>query len=177
MLGLCLCCSITVPLAGSTWAASAVSTDREKAIADARSIAAFGNLPSVSASTLSANVFGMKLVILGDQEGVFVAFMSMLAYVMRGSEPDDLVRQLRYGQRGSSAELYDSIVVERRPVSLGGQQTEIVISEGRDLEDHAMRDARVVYLGANGTPTIVSVSTPVSDWQDGTIDAFLASLR
>lgn len=70
----------------------------------------------------------------------------------------------------------DLRVVEQREATIRGQQVTVLVSEGINSEDLPYREVTALFI-ARGGPALVSISSPVSEWNDAMVDSFLASIE
>jgi hypothetical protein len=67
-------------------------------------------------------------------------------------------------------------VVGQRQATICGQAVTLVVQEGTNSDGAANRSLSGVFRGKGG-PTLVSVESPISRWNQEEVDAFLASIR
>jgi hypothetical protein len=67
-------------------------------------------------------------------------------------------------------------VVETRPVSVRGQKTTLVISEGVNGSGTAYKQAMVSFEGKNG-PALLVYSEPAGSWNMDTVEQLIGSIR
>lgn len=91
-------------------------------------------------------------------------------------EAEKLQRQAEDMRGGESGRAGETEVVERRPVTIRGEATTLVIAEGVNSQGQAYRTATAVFKGNHG-PALVSISSPTATWDWNLVEAFLASLR
>lgn len=89
------------------------------------------------------------------------------------SKLEDLVNQQPAGRKNHQTRM---TVIEQRPVSLRGQQTTLVISEGTNSDGDTYRQATAAFQGKGG-PALVAISEPTTRWDSARIDQFLASIQ
>jgi len=67
-------------------------------------------------------------------------------------------------------------VVEKREATIRGQQVTLLVSEGINSEDLPYREITAIFT-ARGGPALVSISSPVTYWDDSLVDQFIASIE
>lgn len=66
--------------------------------------------------------------------------------------------------------------VEERTVTVRGETTSMVVSEGTNGDGLAYRQVTVPFTGNNG-PALVNLTGPIDGWDWAIVEAFLASIR
>ena len=90
-----------------------------------------------------------------------------------GKSLDTVLNEMQPGAYNASSRM---TVLETRPMTVRGQQTTLVISEGINGEGAVYRQAMVSFEGKGG-PAMVIISDLIDDWSESTVESFLASLR
>jgi hypothetical protein len=67
-------------------------------------------------------------------------------------------------------------VVEKRQVSIRGQQTSLVISEGVNSSDQPYRQATATFQGKNG-PALLVITEPTERWDMARVEQFIVSMK
>jgi len=67
-------------------------------------------------------------------------------------------------------------VIETRPISVRGEQTILILSEGANGDGESYRQAMVAFKGNSG-PALLVFSTPVAAWNLETLEALIASIH
>ena len=70
----------------------------------------------------------------------------------------------------------DLTVMDQQPVTIRGQEVTLVLSEGTDEDNQAMRQATAVFQGKEG-PALLVFSESANAWNQAAVDAFLASMQ
>ena len=66
--------------------------------------------------------------------------------------------------------------VETRTVTVRGQEVPMVVGEGVNSQNQTYREIAVVFEGRGG-PALLSISSPVDQWDWNRVDAFIVSLE
>ena len=66
--------------------------------------------------------------------------------------------------------------VETRTATLRGETVDVLVGEGVNSENVPYREVTAVFTAQNG-PALVSISSPVEQWDWEMVDGFLASLQ
>lgn len=67
-------------------------------------------------------------------------------------------------------------VIETRPVTVRGEETTVVISEGKNSDGMAYRQLSMAFQGKGG-PALLTIDEPASRWDADKIDEFIDSIR
>lgn len=150
----------------------AIETNTEKIDSAAAEIASF-DLPADYRSEFSANLNEYTLVsyTLGDGYSHLYLVQSQNA-----ADTDKLLRAMQNivpGQYDPDARM---TVLETRPVTVRGQETTLVISEGINGDGNTYRQALIAFDG-NGGPALLVFSAPVSSWDLAIVETLVASIR
>lgn len=70
----------------------------------------------------------------------------------------------------------DVRVVENRTVTIRGQEVQMAVGEGTNSDNLPYREISALFDGRGG-PTLVSVASPVDQWDWDQVNAFLASIE
>lgn len=65
---------------------------------------------------------------------------------------------------------------EVRTVTVRGQEVPMIVGEGENSSNQIYREVAVLFEGRGG-PTLVSISSPVDEWDWETVDTFIASIE
>lgn len=76
---------------------------------------------------------------------------------------------------GSSDSQTRMRIIETRPAVVCGQSTNLILSEGINSDGESYRQATVSFQGKGG-PALFIFSEPVSNWDQESVDALLASI-
>ena len=149
-----------------------INTDGEQVTSTAAEIADF-DLPAGYKADFSASLMGYSVAAFNPGDG-----HSHLYLIQSTDEADGekLASMLDEVAPGSSDPQTRMRVVETRPVTVGGHETTLVISEGTNGEGESYRQASVAFPGQGG-PALLVFSEPTSRWNQATVDALLASIH
>lgn len=67
-------------------------------------------------------------------------------------------------------------VVGQTQATIRGQAVTLTIGEGTNSDGQAYRTMTGIFQGKGG-PALISVESPISSWDQATVDAFIASIR
>jgi hypothetical protein len=67
-------------------------------------------------------------------------------------------------------------VLETRPITVRGQETTLILSEGITEEGETYRQVMAAFQGKGG-PALLVLSEPVTRWNQETVEVFIASIR
>ena len=67
-------------------------------------------------------------------------------------------------------------IVETRTVTMRGKEVPMVVGEGINSENQDFREVTALFEGRGG-PALVSIISPVDQWDWETVDAFIASIE
>jgi len=67
-------------------------------------------------------------------------------------------------------------LVETRDVTVRGETVSLLVSEGLNHDNQAYREVIAQFTGRNG-PALVSISSPVDQWDWDMVDSFLTSIE
>jgi hypothetical protein len=89
----------------------------------------------------------------------------------------ELERQLQSATESQgNADAPDMQVVEQQPVTIRGQATTLVVSEGTNGDGQAIRSASAAFEGKDGQ-ALLSFAGPVAAWDAAMIEAFILSMK
>ena len=89
----------------------------------------------------------------------------------------ELERQLQSAtETEGSGDVTNMQIVDEQPVTIRGQATTLVVSEGVNGQGEPIRSANAAFQGKDGQ-ALVSFSGPIAAWDTEVVEAFLASLR
>lgn len=140
----------------------------------AASIADF-QLPEDYKAEYSLSLAGFTIVAYnpGDDHSHLFFVQAPADYKEDQARLEEALRQAQTGKKDRDTRM---TVVEKRQVSIRGQETTLVISEGVNSSDQQYREATATFQGKNG-PALVVISEPVSRWDDARINQFIASIQ
>lgn len=100
-------------------------------------------------------------------------------YLIQSDKEDDgekLTQMLDELAPGASDPQTRMTVIETRPATVRGQEVTLVTSEGISSDGESYRQVTAAFQGKGG-PALLVLSEPVSQWNQETVDAFLASIQ
>jgi hypothetical protein len=100
-------------------------------------------------------------------------------YLIQSENSDDrekLSEMLSSLVSGSSDRYSRMTVVESRTATIRGQAATVVISDGVNSAGQKYRQVTAGFEGKGG-PALLVIEEPLTRWDQGTVDAFIASLR
>jgi hypothetical protein len=150
----------------------AIETDTEKIDSAAAEITSF-ELPAGYRSEFSANLNEYTLVSYTPGDGYSHLY---LVQSKNAADTDKLLRAMQEiipGQYDPDARM---TVLETRPVTVRGQETTLVISEGINSDGKTYRQALVAFDGNDG-PALLVFSTSVTSWDLVVVETVVASIR
>lgn len=130
-------------------------------------------LPAGYESELSTKMLGYTLVTYNGQSDADHLYLIQSEKESDGEELEQMLTQLSPGSSDPNTRM---TVIENRPITLRGHETTLVISEGVNSEGESYRQLTVVFEGKGG-PALMVFSEPIDNWDQATIDEFLASIR
>ncbi len=89
------------------------------------------------------------------------------------SKLDELLGQAQLGQTDRSTRL---TVVEKRAVTIRGQETTLVFSDGINGSGESYRQVTVAFPGKGGQALLV-MSEPTGRWEDARVDRLIQSIQ
>jgi hypothetical protein len=128
------------------------------------------------------------------QYGMKISTFSMVQYTTRNEENyifltqfpagtsinvDEMMRQIKNSSRNPNSRWYnvDTELVEKRPVTIRGEETTISISEGTSDQGELYRMADAIFQGRGEGPTLLMIVGPADQWNNALIEDFIASIR
>lgn len=175
LLLLCLCASIAVAVATGFFISRTATTESSAVSASSGAIADF-DLPMGYAPDYAVNVLGFRIVGFQSDSG---NGHIVLAEAPEGftMDAERLQSDLQGILRDRGYRWFDEKMrmVDEQPVTIRGTQTTLQIAES-DGGNGPYRQATAAFPGENG-PAWVMFATPVDEWDQGMVDAFLASIR
>ena len=148
------------------------NTESKQVTSAAAEIADF-DLPASYTADFTARMMGYTVAAFNLGDG-----HSHLYLIQSADEADGekLASMLDEVVPGSGDPQTRMTIIETRPVTVRGQETILVISEGTDSEGGSYRQAAVTFDGQGG-PALLVLSEPVERWDQATVDALLASIH
>lgn len=86
---------------------------------------------------------------------------------------DEMLAQAKIGKSDRATRM---TVVEKRSVTVRGQETTLLISEGTNGDGDPYREVTVAFPGKGG-PALLVMSEPTSRWDDARVDQLIASIK
>jgi hypothetical protein len=92
---------------------------------------------------------------------------------------DQMMRQIQSNSRNPNSPWYntDMALVEQKPVTIRGQETTLNISEGTTKEGVFYRMANAEFQGDGEGPALFMIVGPADQWNDQTVEDFIASIQ
>lgn len=153
-------------------ACSAGKTNTEKVASTAAEIADF-DLPAGYSAEFSASLMGYTVAAYSTGDGHSHLYLVQSTDKADGEKLAQMLNELVPGAGDPQTRM---TVIEIRPVTLRGQETTLVISEGVTSEGETYRQATVAFQGRGG-PALLVLSEPVESWDQESVDAFIASIH
>lgn len=94
----------------------------------------------------------------------------------KDSDGEKLAQMLEELVPGESNPQTHMPVIETCYVIVRGQEKALVMSEGINSEGKSYRQVTVAFQGKGG-PALLVLSEPVESWNQGSLDAFIASIH
>jgi hypothetical protein len=140
---------------------------------DAGSVIADFDLPAGYSADFSSSMLGYTVAAFkGPNEPSHL----YLIQSEKESDGEELAKMLAQLVPGSSDPDSRMTVIEKRPVTLRGHETTLIISEGVNSESVPYRQITVAFEGKGG-PALLMFSETVNAWDEATVDEFLSSIR
>jgi len=174
---LCLCAIIAgiifVTQAGKL-VSQTVSTDTGEVQSSAAAIADY-TLTAGYTETFGMNLLGVSMVGFSssDKEQMLMMYQFPTA---GGMDPDQLAEQMRQMSESQTGQISNLRQVDSYPVTIRGQETEMIVYEGSSNEGATIREVMAVFEGKGGTAFFMAVG-PQASWDQSAIDQFVGSLR
>ncbi len=149
-----------------------INTNAEKVISAAAEVTDF-DLPAGYSPEFTASFDAYTLVSYTPSKG------SSHLYLVQSQDANDGEKLLQAmvdiipGEYDPEAGM---TVIETRPVTVRGEQTTLILSEGSNGDGEHYRQAMVTFTG-NGGPTLLVYSTPLASWDIETVETLIASIR
>ncbi len=149
-----------------------LKTDTDKVASAAAAIADF-DLPAGYSPEFSASLGDYALVSYtpGDGHSHLYLIQSQVA-----ADADKLAQAMKDIVPGASDPEFRMTVLETRPITVRGQETTLIISEGITEEGETYRQVTAAFQGKGG-PALLVLSEPVTRWNQETVETFIASIR
>ena len=144
-----------------------------KAGDDAVSVIADFDLPAGYSADFSSSMLGYTVA---TYKGPNEPSHLYLIQSEKESDGDELAKMLAELAPGSSDPDSRMTVIEKRPVTLRGQDTTLIVSEGINSEDVPYRQITAAFEGKGG-PALLMLSETVGAWDQAAVDEFLSSIR
>jgi membrane-bound inhibitor of C-type lysozyme len=134
------------------------------------------DLPEGYSPSFGTQMAGISMAAYQSEDGHSHIMLFQVPESMR-MDPADLQRQMRQTRPADAGDQPAEMqMVETRMVTLRGQEVKLVMSEGTNSSGVAYREASVVFDGKGGQ-ALLSISGPVSTWDEAAVDEFLASMK
>ena len=132
-------------------------------------------LPADFGEAYASQIAGFDLVIYNGRDGHSHVYFFQLPPGMQVNL-DEIERQ--FDQVSGEPKIADrqTKIVDQIPVTIRGQQTTLIVSEGINSQGQAFRQVSAVFQG-NGGQALVVFERPATNWDQAEIDTFLASIR
>ncbi len=153
-------------------ACSAGNTGVDKVSNSASEIADF-DLPAGYVPEFTASLMGYTVASFRLDDGHSHLY---LIQSEKDADGEKLAQMLDELVPGASDPQTRITVIETHPVTVRGQETTLVISEGVNSEGESYRQATVAFPGKGG-PALLVLSEPVESWNQEMVDAFIASIH
>ncbi len=151
---------------------ASVVTDNNLVTQAASRIADF-DPPTGYYADFSANLMGYTAAAYNPGDGHSHLY---LIQSEKDADGEKLAQMLEELGPGASDPQTRITVIETRPVTVRGQETTLVISEGVNSDGETYRQVTVAFQGKGG-PALLMLSEPVTRWNQETVDAFIASIH
>lgn len=165
---------VLVLLAGLSACApgDSINTESEKVASAAAEIVDF-DLPAGYTAEFTARLMGYTVAAFNPGDGRSHLYLIQSTDEADGETLESILDEVVPGASDPQTRL---TVIETRPVTVRGQETTLVISEGTNGEGDSYRQAAVAFQGEGG-PALLVFSEPTSRWDQATIDVLLASIH
>ena len=163
---------LLVLLAGCKSGGMSVVTDNNLVAQTASRIADF-DLPAGYSAEFSASLMGYTAASFRPDDGHGHLYLIQSEKEADGEKLEQILEELVPGASDPQTRM---TVIETRPVTVRGQETNLVISEGVNSDGEAYRQATVAFQGKGG-PALLVLSEPVESWNQESVDAFIASIH
>jgi hypothetical protein len=149
-----------------------LNTSADEIAASASEIASF-DLPAGYSPEFTASLKAYTLVAYTPGDGRSHLY---LVQSQDAADADKMKQALQDILPGESDPQTRLTVLETRSVTVRGQETTLVLSEGTNGDGDLYRQAMVAFEG-NGGPALLIFSAPETAWNLETTEALIASLR
>ncbi len=146
--------------------------DQETATIAAAEIAEF-DLPAGFNPEFSASLDTYTLVAYTRGDGPSHLY---LVQSQQDNDAEKMIQTLDHLVPGEKDSKKRTTVLEIRPISVKGQETTLIITEGTNSSGQVYRQATIFFQGKGG-PSLLAFSEPISAWNLVTVDALLNSIR
>jgi hypothetical protein len=179
LVGLCICVG-AIALVGFYWVGQQVSESIVEEPAQVREVATGMvdyELPPGLSEQFGMSFFGLfDMVSFSDEANKLVIMMmqfSKSAGVNQAQMEQQMEEQMqqRLGRQNLDLQTVDTI-----ETTIRDQAVTLTVREGSDEEGESMRQLSGVFTGKGG-PVLLMVMAPQENWNQESIDAFIASLR
>ena len=94
-------------------------------------------------------------------------------------DADEMMRQISENSRNPNSPWYntDTTLIEKKPVTIRGEQTTLSISEGKTKEGVPYRLANATFRGKGEGPVLFMIVSPAGEWDNQLVEDFIASIR
>jgi hypothetical protein len=140
----------------------------------AASIADF-NVPEGYQPEMALSLAGYTIVSYNPGDGQGHLYL-IQAPASQDVTPEKLEEQLSGVKVGQKDHYSRQTVVETRPVTIRGQETTLVISEGTNGEGDSYRQLTTAFQGKGGLALLV-LEEPVDRWDNQRVDELVASIK
>jgi hypothetical protein len=144
-----------------------------KATLDAGATIAEFDPPTGYTSEFSTSMLGYSVVAYKGQNAPSHLY---LIQSEKESDGDELAKMLAQLVPGSSNADTRMTVIENRQVTVRGQETTLIVSEGVNSENVSYRQISAAFEGKGG-PALLLFSESAEAWDQEAVDAFLESIH
>lgn len=161
-------------LAGLSACGSTPSSDTTNdQVLDAASEIADFVLPDGYRADFSVSLMGYTLASFRPDDEHSHLYLIQSEKESDGEKLEEMLEQLAPGANDPQSRM---TVIETRSVTMRGQETALVISEGVDSDGGIYRQATIAFQGKGG-PALLLFSEPIAKWNIETAEALIASVR
>ena len=144
-----------------------------KAGEDAGSVIADFDLPAGYTADFSTSMLGYTVAAYKGPNDPSHLYLIQSEKESDGDELANMLAQLAPGSNDPNTRM---TVIEKRPVTLRGQDATLIISEGVNSENVPYRQITAAFEGKGG-PALLMFSETVDTWDQAAVDEFLSSIR
>ena len=129
----------------------------------------------------------------GSPYGMHVGEITSVGFASPSKHTHILMTQFPQGTSSSTEQMFQWIaqysvnpesrwnegrttVVEEKPVTIRGEETTLIISEGTSSDGTQYRSAVATFQGRGG-PALVMIAGPMEEWNPDMVDAFISSIQ